>query len=717
MATYIEKIAKDSDLQSEFLRAKITANPFDYKVSNRIFFISSHSDFRKYNIYMKSDTTEQVLIDLLKCKTSVEYLKANSMLKLVRVSNDQCSEFESKNLSDDFFVNDGIFSMYNNLIARDDIIASAITPLDYVKTLSMFRTEKILEGLETWFIKCVDKGSLIPHLLYLNTEFNMYSLDDIDNLKFTKDMLDRGERPLIDIRNDDATPGDNSLLCRYCIPGDHCGYPAAEGYYTDPYYNNIQRMSIGLTTGYLMEMLYQLKDIAIKYPALIEQLQYNADNEFCKFFYTVIGDSLEINPKLESCFSKDNTTRFDNFRTYYNEVLMNISSKLSLNEFYDNYFKLPKLLGFMAASMQQYAYQQLRIKHLMLFYTECKNKGVDLKDAFRREISDDELGLPGMPTSGGSEDPSNELLDLGMEDYSSDLENHDDDVLNTPAKKYKADPVLDAVDTLKRDLHDSKYKFEVNYIKSSPEQQEAYNKVAENIKMLSVNLSKQIKEIKVYNTGGKCNGQSRGKLDKKNLWKYRTDHNIFYNNNYKIKEMDLAFGIVLDESGSMSGDGIKNGRVVMILLHEVLTSLGINHSIIGHTSHGEHNTIINKYYQFKEEAYHTLQKPYALAKINSKSGNCDSGALYYMQSVMKSVQNKDKIVIIFSDGEPTECSDSELKEQVRDMEKSGIHVIGVGIDFDCIKEYYPDHANGRNLKEMIDIVVSILKRYVLEKKD
>ena len=49
--------------------------------------------------------------------------------------------------------------------------------------------------------------------------------------------------------------------------------------------------------------------------------------------------------------------------------------------------------------------------------------------------------------------------------------------------------------------------------------------------MLTVNLSKQIKEIKVYNVGGKNNGQSRGKLDKKNLWKYRIDHNIFYNNN------------------------------------------------------------------------------------------------------------------------------------------------------------------------------------------
>ena len=50
------------------------------------------------------------------------------------------------------------------------------------------------------------------------------------------------------------------------------------------------------------------------------------------------------------------------------------------------------------------------------------------------------------------------------------------------------------------------------------------------------------------------------------------------------------------------------------------------------------------------------------------------------------------------------------------MEKEGIHVIGVGINFESIKEYYPDNANGKNLKEMLDIVVNILKRYVLEKE-
>ena len=315
---------------------------------------------------------------------------------------------------------------------------------------------------------------------------------------------------------------------------------------------------------------------------------------------------------------------------------------------------------------------------------------------------------------------SNELLDLSTVLYDN-YENTSKDLLEQEKMVGKKDavtgPTLDTLDSLKKDLHSSKYIFDINYVKNDTSCKSTYDSIATSIKMLTYSLTKQIKEIKTYNKGGKQSGLLVGKLDKKNLWKYKTDHHIFYNNYYKLKEMDLAFGCILDESGSMCGEKIKNGRIVMILLHEVLNSLGINHSIIGHTSDKMYQSTIYKYYQFKEEAYHSLEKPYSLTKASAKCGNCDSGALYYMQTVMKKVRNKDKIVIIFSDGEPSECTDKDLTDQVKAMEKDGIHVIGVGIKFDSIKEYYPDNANGKNLKEMTDIVISILKRYVLEKKE
>ena len=88
-----------------------------------------------------------------------------------------------------------------------------------------------------------------------------------------------------------------------------------------------------------------------------------------------------------------------------------------------------------------------------------------------------------------------------------------------------------------------------------------------------------------------------------------------------------------------------------------------------------------------------------------------------MEKALDRVRNKDKICLIFSDGAPTECSGTELKEQVRHMEKKGIKVIGIGINFASIAKYYTDYANGRNLTDMLNIVAKILEEYVLKKKD
>jgi nitric oxide reductase activation protein len=239
--------------------------------------------------------------------------------------------------------------------------------------------------------------------------------------------------------------------------------------------------------------------------------------------------------------------------------------------------------------------------------------------------------------------------------------------------------------------------------------------VSQKIKLLNSLLIKQIRDIKTYNQGSKLSGLFSGKIDAKNLYKYETSDNLFYNNKYEIKEMDLAFGIVLDASGSMQGDKITDGKVSMVLLHETLRALNINHSIIDHTARGNHTCIVRKYHDFKESKNYDITKSYAIMDIVAREGNNDAGALYYMEQALLKTQNKDKICIIFSDGQPTECSEQELKDQVKSMERKGIKVIGIGINLPEIAEYYTDYANGKNLNEMVKIITDILKQYVLNK--
>ena len=182
--------------------------------------------------------------------------------------------------------------------------------------------------------------------------------------------------------------------------------------------------------------------------------------------------------------------------------------------------------------------------------------------------------------------------------------------------------------------------------------------------------------------------------------------------------MDLAFGIILDTSGSMSGKGVEDGIKTLMVLQETLKALNINFSIITHNNTGPMYTCnITKYHLFREDKSYKPNKSYALTEIRATGGNCDSGALYFMEKYISKVHNKDKIVIMFSDGQPTECTGTDLRNQVKHMEAKGIKVIGVGIGFPEIAEYYSDYANGNNLKQMLDIVSNILQRYVLEKEE
>ena len=244
-----------------------------------------------------------------------------------------------------------------------------------------------------------------------------------------------------------------------------------------------------------------------------------------------------------------------------------------------------------------------------------------------------------------------------------------------------------------------------------------YNAIVQCNKNSLVTFKKKIKNIKTYNQGGKETQLTSGKIDKKSFYKYKTDNHIFCKNTYKQKESDLCFGIILDASGSMSGEGIKNGKTTLISLQEIFKTLKINYSIIAHNSTKYNTSDILVYSHFNTNHNYKLKKSYNLASIQPKGCNCDAGALKYMRDEMLKQPNKDKICLIFNDGLPTNCSDEDLIHEIQLMEKSEIELIGIGIDFPEISKYYKKFANGKNLNDMFNIITDILQEYILKKKD
>lgn len=434
-------------------------------------------------------------------------------------------------------------------------------------------------------------------------------------------------------------------------------------------------------------------------------------------YYKDDGTLKPVSEVQEIIDIKDKAKRYEAIRAYADKFkadilrdaeIINKNSKYGINPVFAELIKFAE-----AISIYNY-----RVKAIVIMYEKLKKEG--MLDEFS-SVGSSDMPLPS----------SSKLKDMSSDDTSEekcmwnpfeDVYGDEDKISDTPsAKSDKDDGSLlnfEVLDKLNASFNEHGYSFKVSTKTDFSEvAKDRYDKLANDISLLNANLIRSIKDIKVYNTGGKNTGKKAGKLDRKNLYKYRTTKDIFYDNTYKTKESDLAFGIILDVSGSMRGKGITNGVSTMICLHETLKALNINHCIITHTSSGMHQSTIDKYQTFKEDKTYNVNKNYAIADIKAKTGNCDSAALYYMEKELLRTKNKDKICIIFSDGEPTECTGTELVEQVRHMERSGIRVIGIGIDFESIKEYYPNNANGKNLREMFDIVSDILKQYVLERID
>lgn len=454
------------------------------------------------------------------------------------------------------------------------------------------------------------------------------------------------------------------------------------------------------------------------------QVKGKYDTALFNSYFTITDAGFILSEELQNAISIDEPEK--RYSAYQNIVL---KDKTTLMKQCENYFTndiqrdthyLNSLIAAYTSFVMQLCITNIRVNTIRILHEYCvAQKYLNPEDAepeSPKSVSAKFGAAFGATlTAGSSKDKSKSLVDFETHKYGSGVapkRDEDDD------GDHDSSAMFEALDKVKASFSSGKYTFDVEDIKDTDDGSKAkYNAIATKVDMVNKLLIRRIRDIKTYNVGGKNSGASSGRLDRKAIHRYKYDPNIFYNNTYKTLESDLAFGIVLDESGSMSGSGIENGRITMIVLHETLKALGINHCIIGHTSQECYHSQIARYQSFREDKTYKVCKNYALVKTEAKAGNCDSGALYYMEKALDRVRNKDKICLIFSDGAPTECTGTELKNQVKAMEKKGIKVIGIGINFESIAKYYTDYANGRNLTDMLNIVAKILEEYVLKKKN
>lgn len=198
---------------------------------------------------------------------------------------------------------------------------------------------------------------------------------------------------------------------------------------------------------------------------------------------------------------------------------------------------------------------------------------------------------------------------------------------------------------------------QVNRISSVDEELvEQYDQVANPLLAISKQMQKSlVKQLKESRRGGKMTGLPMGRrLDTHALC--RNDGKVFYKNSLPNEIPEMAVGLLLDESGSMSScDRCTYARATAIILYDFCRGLDIPVMVYGHsTEYDSHHGNIVDLYSYAEFESIDQEDQYRMMDINARGGNRDGAALRYVAEQLSKRPEEIKILMIVSDGQPAD---------------------------------------------------------------
>lgn len=225
-----------------------------------------------------------------------------------------------------------------------------------------------------------------------------------------------------------------------------------------------------------------------------------------------------------------------------------------------------------------------------------------------------------------------------------------------------------------------------------PSDKNVYDDTVSEYKDVINSLVKAIKRIyKAENLSGERKGRYYGKaLDTSKL--YRPDLKIFKDSKQPKKEISLAVSVLIDESGSMAGQRCFSARNTAIILSEMCEQLNIPFEVFGHTAICG-SVHLNCYKNF--DAPKKSDK-YRLAQVTATFANRDGAAILYATDRLKLRNEKNKLFIIISDGQPADSgyigqeAKADLKCIYNKLVSDGIDVVAaaIGADKEVIHQIY-----------------------------
>lgn len=237
-------------------------------------------------------------------------------------------------------------------------------------------------------------------------------------------------------------------------------------------------------------------------------------------------------------------------------------------------------------------------------------------------------------------------------------------------------------------------------------------------------------------------GHEFGKLDSRRLvGAYRAEPKV-YKAREPVAELDTAVQLLVDLSGSMRGKEADLATDVIVVLSEVLAKVNIPFEVTGFNSrsgkhggareddwHNAYRAYARTYARFEPidiYVFKAFDERFAEAKpiigqIAEHAGgnNVDGEALMMVYPRLAKRSERRKVLMVLSDGAPA-CATTmdavlakHLKDTVKHISKSGVECIGIGIQTDQVRHYYPRNVVVNDLHDLATRAIEQLARVLV----
>lgn len=230
----------------------------------------------------------------------------------------------------------------------------------------------------------------------------------------------------------------------------------------------------------------------------------------------------------------------------------------------------------------------------------------------------------------------------------------------------------------------------------------SYEDTLKEINPLVATSKAKFNRILKDNKYDRYNGKfSSGQLNMKRLYKQKIGDYKLFQRKTEIQDKSYACSMLIDLSGSMSGQPFEETMKGLILMSEVFNKTGVDFQIIPYSSQ------------------HSVAKEFgegvSSRKINNEMSRVYGGGTivrkpyeYAVESLKRHKANK-KFLILLSDGEFWDMDSDEMRDIVR-KNASEISQYGIGLDIDMSDKFEDNAINVKDYKEIVPAFSKILNK-------